>query len=109
MAGVASGGQTLTPIRNVVARAGKGGDLWGANGGAITPVGGGVAGQTGWIVPLKANASDGESDLNTAVYPRRDARTVNAKASSGEMSLNQSTAFIPGFAMPGVMLPGVQS
>jgi hypothetical protein len=110
MSGVASGGQKLTPIKNVTARAGIGGSLWGANGGGITPIGGGVAGQTGWVVPLKANTSDGESDLNTTAFPAsRDPRPVNAKASAGQMALDQSVAFIPGFAIPSVMLPGVQT
>jgi hypothetical protein len=46
--GQASGGQTLTSNPNVSAPAGNGGDIWGANGGAVTPIGGGVTGQTGW-------------------------------------------------------------
>jgi hypothetical protein len=33
----ATGGQTLSPNRNVVAPAGFGGDVWGANGGGVTP------------------------------------------------------------------------
>lgn len=37
MAGQASGGQKLTPNPNVNAPAGIGGDVWGANGGGITP------------------------------------------------------------------------
>lgn len=37
MAGQASGGQKLTPNPNVSAPAGYGGNLWGANGGGITP------------------------------------------------------------------------
>lgn len=60
MAGQASGGQSLTPNLNVVAPAGIGGDLWGANGGGITPVGGGVTGQTGWderVAPAQSNAA----------------------------------------------------
>lgn len=48
MAGGATGGQRLTPNPNVNAPAGSGGSLWGANGGGITPIGGGVAGQQGW-------------------------------------------------------------
>jgi hypothetical protein len=39
VAGQASGGQTLTPNRNVSAPAGFGGDKWGAFGGGIAPVG----------------------------------------------------------------------
>jgi hypothetical protein len=34
----ASGGQNLTPYQNVTAPAGYGGDVWGANGGGITPI-----------------------------------------------------------------------
>lgn len=51
MAGRVSGGQTLTPNPNVVAPAGRGDGRWGANGGGITPIGGGNSGQTGWDTP----------------------------------------------------------
>jgi hypothetical protein len=34
----ANGGQTLTPNKDVRAVAGVGGDVWGANGGGVTPV-----------------------------------------------------------------------
>lgn len=56
MAGKASGGQSLTPNPNVNAPAGIGGDLWGANGGGITPMGGSK--------PLAATLSDGETAQN---------------------------------------------
>lgn len=65
MAGQATGGQKLTPNRNVSAPAGIGGSLWGANGGGITPIGGGVSGQTGWDAPVAQTASDGETATNT--------------------------------------------
>jgi hypothetical protein len=38
MVKTASGGQNLTPYQNVSAPAGYGGDVWGANGGGVTPV-----------------------------------------------------------------------
>lgn len=59
-----SPGVILTPNSNVVAPAGIGGDLWGANGGGITPVGGGVTGQTGYSKPVKVTVSDGERAAN---------------------------------------------
>ena len=61
MAGQASGGQSLTPNRNVVAPAGIGGDLWGANGGGITPVGGGVNA----ITNVKQAISNGQRETNS--------------------------------------------
>jgi len=64
MTGKASGGQQLTPNRNVTARAGVGGDVWGANGGGITPIGGGVSGQTGYDKPVAVTAADGETATN---------------------------------------------
>lgn len=69
MAGQASGGQTLTLNPNVTAVAGLGGDLWGANGGGITPVGGGVTGQTGWDERVAATVSDGQTAANYQVNP----------------------------------------
>lgn len=69
MAGQASGGQTLTPNRNVNAPAGMGGDLWGAYGGGITPVGGGVSGIDGYDKPVAVTLSDGESANNYEVSP----------------------------------------
>lgn len=109
MSGAASGGQKLTPIKNVNAPAGQGGSLWGANGGGITPVGGGISGPAGWTPTLKANASDGESDMTTIAQPQYDAGSVAARASRAGMSLNQATGSIPGFMIPGLMLPGVQT
>jgi hypothetical protein len=41
-----------------------GGDLWGANGGGITPVGGGVTGQAGWDERVGATVSDGQTAGN---------------------------------------------
>lgn len=71
MAGQASGGQQLTPNRNVFAPAGISsgagigfGDRWGANGGGITPVGGGVTGQTGYDKSVAVTLSDGETATN---------------------------------------------
>lgn len=56
MAGQASGGQNLTPNRNVSAPAGFGGDRWGANGGGITPMAGSK--------PVAATLADGETATN---------------------------------------------
>lgn len=51
MTGSVSGGQKLTPNPNINAPAGRGDGRWGANGGGITPIGGGTSGQTGWDTP----------------------------------------------------------
>jgi hypothetical protein len=69
VAGQASGGQTLTPNRNVNAPAGFGGDKWGANGGGITPVGNGVTGPTGWDERVKAAQSNGATAANYEQSP----------------------------------------
>jgi hypothetical protein len=63
------GGQMLTPNGNVNAPAGIGGNLWGANGGGITPIGNGVSGQTGWNAPVAQTLSDGETATNYIVSP----------------------------------------
>ena len=57
-------GQTLTSWKNVQAIAGVGGDIWGANGGGATPIGGGSAGQTGWDPSIKTLLSDAEVSAN---------------------------------------------
>jgi len=64
MAGQVSPGQKLTPNPNVSAPAGNGGDLWGANGGGITPVGGGAVDQTGYVKPVAITPSDCETATN---------------------------------------------
>lgn len=64
MAGSASGGNKLSPNRNVTAVAGNGGDKWGANGGGITPIGGGVAGQPGWDTPEANALTTGQTQTN---------------------------------------------
>src|ERR1700730_5187943 len=64
MAGQASGGQILTPNKNLTAVAGRGGDKWGANGGDINPIGGGVSGQTGWNKPVGHTCANGETATN---------------------------------------------
>ncbi len=61
MAGQASGGQQLTPSPNVVAPAGRGGDLWGANGGGIQPY---VSPE-----PVAATLSNGETATNYQTQP----------------------------------------
>jgi hypothetical protein len=65
MAGQASGGQQLTPNPNVNAPAGIGGDLWGANGGGITPIGGGINGVTN----VKQTLSNGQRETNSNYIP----------------------------------------
>jgi hypothetical protein len=60
MAGHASGGQTLTPNRDVTARAGFGGDKWGANGGDINPCN---------TKSINQTLSDGETAANYEQSP----------------------------------------
>lgn len=60
MAGQASGGQKLTPNRDVSAPAGFGGDKWGANGGAIAPC---------TTKSIKQTLSDGETVGNYEQNP----------------------------------------
>lgn len=64
MAGSISPGQTLTPNPNIFAPAGMGGDVWGANGGDATPVGGGATDQTGYVKPIAITPSDCETATN---------------------------------------------
>jgi hypothetical protein len=64
MAGQASGGQKLTPNPNVNAPATAFGELWGANGGGITPIGGGATDQTGYVKPVAITPSDCETAVN---------------------------------------------
>ena len=76
MAGQVLGGQKLTPNPNVNAPAGMYGGLWGANGGSITPIGGGVSGQTGWNSPVAQTLADGETATTyiTAPLPNASAK-----------------------------------
>ena len=64
MAGQASGGQQLTPNRNVNAPAGHGFGIWGAFGGGAIAIGGGATDQTGFVKPVAATAADGETATN---------------------------------------------
>jgi hypothetical protein len=92
MAGQASGGQQLTPNRNVNAPAGFGGDLWGAYGGGITPVGGGVTGDQGWDAPIAKTLSDGETATNFELNPvplssaGAPTQSVKSQVSDGALS-----------------------
>lgn len=81
MAGQASGGQSLTPNRNVNAPAGIGGDLWGANGGGIAPVGGGVNAVTN----VKQAISNGQRETNS-VFDGNGQNTL-AGLSNGAVSV----------------------
>jgi hypothetical protein len=87
MAGQASGGQTLTPNPNVSAPAGLGGDLWGANGGGITPIGGGVTGQTGWDERIAPAQVRGLTAGNLELSPI----PVNAKGAPTQSVVTQES------------------
>lgn len=69
MAGQASG-QTLTPTFDTSnSPAGVGGSLWGAHGGGVTPVGGGVGGQLGYSRPVAITVSQGATAANYEQSP----------------------------------------
>lgn len=57
-------GQNLSANPNVNAPAGYGGDVWGANGGGVTAIGGGATGQTGYLKPVAVTPSSAESATN---------------------------------------------
>jgi hypothetical protein len=57
-------GQNLSANPNVNAPAGFGGDKWGANGGDITPVGGGATDQTGYLKSVVITPSSAETSTN---------------------------------------------
>lgn len=86
MAGIVSGGQRLTPNRNVTAPAGIGGSLWGAYGGGIVPI--------GTSKPIAATLSDGETAQNyqpPAAQPQALNQQISA-ASLSEQTLDTSIA-----------------
>src|SRR6202035_488813 len=77
----ASGGQNLTPYQNVFAPVQMGGDLWGANGGGATPVGG--------PLPVLANAARGVRQVD-AVYDAKNNVTVQGGMSRGAVNTKTS-------------------
>jgi hypothetical protein len=98
MAGSASGGNKLSPNRNVTAVAGNGGDKWGANGGGITPIGGGVTGQAGWDTPEDNALTTGQTQTNYLVSgtaPRTATRSILSDASRGVLPLGSADSSLP--------------
>lgn len=91
MTGQASGGQKLTPNPNVTATAGQGGNKWGANGGGIGPIGGGVAGQTGWderVAPAQSRAQTAENyQLSPIPVSNKGAPMLTALTQQGTAAL----------------------
>lgn len=85
MAGIVSPGQTLTPNPNVLAVAGTGGDVWGANGGDAVPIGGGATDQTGYVKPIAITPSDCETATNY-MPSALTARTVIGQESNAALS-----------------------
>jgi len=87
-------GQNLSANPNVSAPAGYGGDVWGANGGGITAIGGGATDQTGYLKPVAVTPSSAESatnyldpgTLSTANLPLQKSRLglLNSDALSGQ-------------------------
>lgn len=91
MAGVVSPGQTLTPNPNVLAVAGMGGDVWGANGGGAVAIGGGAVDQTGYVKPIAITPSDCETATNyipnaLPVTARTMVRTVLGQEANASLS-----------------------
>jgi hypothetical protein len=94
VAGQASGGQTLTPTFDASnSPAGFGGDLWGAHGGGITPVGGGVAGLNGYSRPVAITASQGATAAN---YERSPIPVTNKGAPTTAVLSDYSRASLSG-------------
>jgi hypothetical protein len=91
LAGQASGGQKLTPNPNVTAVAGVGGDKWGANGGGITPIGGGVTGAKGWDERIAATLADGQTAANYQTNSILGVATITALSQQGVGALSGST------------------
>jgi hypothetical protein len=98
MAGTISPGQTLTPNPNVLAVAGMGGDVWGANGGGAVAIGGGVTGQTGYGKPVAATLSDGE----TATTYMQSTQTANFPSVKGQ----ESNAAVSGQTLDSTLASG---
>jgi hypothetical protein len=86
-------GQNLSANPNVNAPAGYGGDVWGANGGGVTAIGGGATDQTGYLKPVAVTPASAESatnyldpGLSTANRPLQQTRLglLNSDALSGQ-------------------------
>ena len=73
----ANGGQTLTPNKDVYAPAGTGGNLWGANGGGITP----IAQPKSPLVNLANASTDG-----TKLFDAKNNRTIKTGLSNAAVS-----------------------
>lgn len=88
MAGQATGGQTLTPNRNVFAPAGnRGNAVWGANGGDQNAIAG-----AGWAPREAEILSTGQGQAN---YQITDARSLASEASRGAISLTIADSALP--------------
>jgi hypothetical protein len=97
MAGQASGGQALTPNNNVYAPVLKYGGIYGQYGGGAVAVGGGATDQTGYVKPVAATASDGETATNYIPSTQKFAPSVIGQESNGALSgQNQDSALVSG-------------
>lgn len=103
MTGQASGGQTLTPNPNVEAPSGIYGDMWGANGGAATPIGGGVSGQTGWDERVAPAQGRGQTAGN---YQQSPIPVTNQGAPTQSVGTQQSVAVILGSSLDDALTGG---
>jgi hypothetical protein len=93
-AGQASGGQTLTPNWNVNAPAGRGGDVWGAFGGGVTPING--------CPPVLALASRCQAPTNFELTGTQTGRTINPnqRTIGGELSTGVLSTLTTDDALP---------
>lgn len=103
MTGQASGGQQLTPNPNVTAPAGQGGSLWGANGGGITPIGGGVTGTNGWDERVAPAQGRGQTAGN---YEQGPIPITATGAPTQSVLTQQANTAIPGSSFDDVLAPG---
>lgn len=98
VAHIAPGGQQFSPNPNVNAPAGRGGAKWGANGGGITPIGGGVSGQQGWDTPVIEALSRDED--NASFILNSGARQPETLTIASEMSKGALDAHTPDDSLP---------
>ena len=76
MVKTATGGQSLTPYKNVTAPAGYGGGVWGANGGGVVPI----------FTPLPALANVSSAITQSDHITDANQTTVQAGMSRGAIS-----------------------
>lgn len=74
-------------------QAGYGGDIWGAYGGGVTPIGNGVTGPTGWDKPVANTLADTETATN--YVPALPNQNILSQESTGAMSASKFDDTLP--------------